>query len=181
MKLFFVLALFAFALSLQAKTCLVVEPFIPDDSLVRAAEACAGDAGYSVTTADIGSLAEKGCASYDLTVFCDGAWLPQEFTTPFWHYLNNGKKAVFLGAPAWEHPLVKVNGKWTERDKYMKKAVKTLFRKACEGLEKRILFRNFAAEFRLIGYGREHVRFCGSHRGQNAEYHPGDWRGWRRM
>ncbi|MBP5274334.1 MAG: beta-galactosidase [Abditibacteriota bacterium] len=122
MKLFFVLALFAFALSLQAKTCLVVEPFIPDDSLVRAAEACAGEAGYSVTTADIGSLAEKGCASYDLTVFCDGAWLPQEFTTPFWHYLNNGKKAVFLGAPAWEHPLVKVNGKWTERDKYMKKA-----------------------------------------------------------
>ncbi len=111
------------AAPLLAKTALIVEPYIPDAALVAAAEKCARDAGYETRRTGFDGI-EKNWVSFDLTVFCDGSCLPQSLLAPFWHYLNNGRTAVFFGAPAWERPLVKINGRWTVRDEYAR-------RKAC--------------------------------------------------
>ena len=106
-----------------AKSALVLEAPGGDPVFTRAACAAAEMNSYEVERR---SVTEPGnWQAFDLVLFCDGACLPQSMLTDFWHFLNNGKPAVFFQAPAWERPLVKINGRWTERSEYARRAAMT--------------------------------------------------------
>lgn len=106
-----------------AKSALVLEAWGGDATFTRAAIAAAEMNGYST---ECRSISDPGnWSSFDLVIFCDGACLPQSMLTDFWHYLNNDKLAVFFQAPAWERPLVKINGRLTERSEYARRAAMT--------------------------------------------------------
>ncbi len=111
------------AIAADAETALIVRgPGADDTGLAGKLAAQLSGTGYEVTVADYDSIEPVGktrIAGHDLLVLCDSSSLPLAFTKSIVEHAAAGGDVIALRTPAWRSVLLKRDGKWVDREKYL--------------------------------------------------------------
>ena len=111
------------ALGADMETALVVRGLGADDvALSEKLAVQLSGAGYKVAISDFDSIEPVGktrIAGHDLLVLCDSSSLPLAFTKSIVQHMASGGDVIALRTPAWRRVLLKRDGEWIDREKYL--------------------------------------------------------------